>query len=121
MKLQECYEHMDADWNGVLERLYSERLVQKFVLKFLDDQSFNLLCRSMADADWDQAFRASHTLKGVCLNLGFTHLGHSSNELTEALRSHQVDEAASLLEEVKADYARTISAIRAFQSELGTP
>ena len=59
MTLQECYQAMGADYEDVLSRLRSERLVQKFVLKFLDDGSFDLLCRSMAEGQDEEAFRAS--------------------------------------------------------------
>ncbi len=118
MTLKECYAAMQADFDDVFGRLRSERLVQKFMLKFLDDGSYDLLCSSMASGDWDQAFRASHTIKGVCQNLGFTRLGQSSHDLTEALRAHELDKAPALFEQVKADYAQTAGAIRAFKAEL---
>ena len=119
MTLQECYGAMGANYDEVLGRLRSERLIQKFVLKFLEDPSYQLLCQSMADGDLDTAFRASHTIKGVCQNLGFTRLGQSSHELTEALRAGDAASAAGLLDQVKADYAQTMDAIRAFQQSLG--
>ena len=75
MTIQECYQAMDADFEEVLGRLRSERLIQKFMLKFPDDGSYALLCESMDSGNLDDAFRASHTIKGVCQNLGFTRLG----------------------------------------------
>ncbi len=119
MTLQECYAAMEADYDDVLGRLRSERLIQKFVLKFLDDPSYELLCTSMDGGDLDTAFRASHTIKGVCQNLGFTKLGHSSHELTEALRGRDAGAAAGLLDQVKADYAQTADAVRAFKQSQG--
>ena len=119
MTLQECYAAMGADYNGVLGRLRSERLVQKFVLKFLADGSYDLLCRSMQEGNHDEAFRAAHTIKGMCQNLSFTTLGHSSGELTEALRNDgTIASAAALFAQVQADYERTSSAIRDFQAGL---
>ena len=47
MTLKECYAALNGDYEEAMGRLRSERLVQKFVLKFLDDGSFDLLCRSM--------------------------------------------------------------------------
>ncbi len=32
----------------------------------------------------EDAFRAAHTLKGVCLNLGFSDLYHTSYDITES-------------------------------------
>ena len=43
MTLKECYAAMGGDYDEVIGRLRSERLVQKFVLKFLDDGSYDLL------------------------------------------------------------------------------
>ena len=40
MNLEECYEAIDSDYDDVMRRLGSETLVRKFVLKFLDDTSF---------------------------------------------------------------------------------
>ncbi len=119
MTIQECYKAIGADYDDVLGRLRSERLIQKFVLKFLDDESFRLLCDSMAAGDLDTAFRASHTIKGVCANLGFTRLGASSHDLTEALRGRDGAAAAGLLDRVKADYEQTAAAIRAYKAEAG--
>ena len=43
MTIQECYNALGGDYQEVLGRLYSEALVQKFVGKFLADQSFQQL------------------------------------------------------------------------------
>jgi HPt (histidine-containing phosphotransfer) domain-containing protein len=119
MTLQECYAALEGDYQGVLGRLTSERMVQKFVLKFLNDGSYDLLVRSMEEENYPEAFRAAHTIKGVCQNLDFTRLYRSSSQLSEALRNGFTPEAPALVEQVKSDYAQTISAIRAFQETVG--
>lgn len=119
MTLQECYAALEGDYQGVLGRLTSERMVQKFVLKFLNDGSYDLLLRSMEEQNYEEAFRAAHTIKGVCQNLDFTRLYRSSSQLSEALRNGFTPEAPALAEQVKEDYARTTAAIRAFQESAG--
>lgn len=119
MTLQECYAAMGGDYNDAIGRLRSERLVQKFVLKFAEDGSYSLLQSSLADSNYDEAFRAAHTIKGVCQNLDFTRLYRSSSQLSEALRNGFTPEAPALAEQVKEDYARTTAAIRAFQESAG--
>ena len=99
----------------MLGRLYSDALVQKFVLKFLSDQSFQLLESSLKEENYEDAFRAAHTLKGVSQNLSFTRLYHSSHEITEALRTKNYGQAHQLLATVAADYAQTAAAIKAYQ------
>ena len=114
MTIQECYAALEGSYEEVLGRLYSEALVTKFVGKFLDDKSFQLLEDSLKAEDYEEAFRAAHTLKGVAQNLSFTRLYQSSHEMTEALRTKDYDLARRLLPRVEDDYARTAAAIHAF-------
>ena len=119
MTLKECYAALGGDYDGVLSRLPSEKFVQKFVLKFVSDGSYDLLLRSMEEGNYAEAVRAAHTIKGVCQNLDFTQLYRSSSELSEALRNGCSPEAPALVERVKADYQQTLEAIRAYQASAG--
>ncbi len=118
MTLQDCYAAMGGDYADVSARLPSERLVQKFVLKYLDDPSFDLLCTAMAEKNYEEAFRAAHTIKGVCQNLSFTKLLDSSSRLSDALRHGWTPEADQLVEQVKEDHLAVVAAIRAFRDEM---
>lgn len=118
MTLQECYIAMNGDYEEVMARLRKESFVQKLILKFLDDGSYELLQKSIESQNYEDAFRAAHTIKGVCQNLSFTELMKSSSALTESLRSGYSPEAGTLLEQVAADYEKTISAIRMFQEGI---
>lgn len=118
MTLQECYIAIVGNYEDVLSRLRSERMVQKFVLKFLDDKSFDTLCRALEAGIQEEAFRAAHTIKGMCQNLSFTKLEQSSSLMTEALRAGDMAGAQALSERVVEDYERTVEAIRTFQAEL---
>ena len=119
MTLQELYQAIDGDYEDVLGRMMrSEKMVQKFVLKFLNDQSYETLVRSMEEEKYEEAFRAAHTIKGVGQNLGFTKLYQSAGALSEALRNGFTPEAPALAGQVKEDYCRTAEAIRAFQESL---
>ncbi len=118
MTLQECYAALEGDYAGVLSRLPTEKMVQKFVLKFANDKSYDLLLSSMEEENYAEAFRAAHTIKGVCQNLDFTRLYASSHQLSEALRNGFTPEAPALAEQVAADYRQTVEAIRAYQASL---
>ncbi len=117
MTIQECYAALEGSYEEVLGRLYSDALVKKFVGKFLSDQSFQLLKSSLEAGNYDEAFRAAHTLKGVTQNLSFTKLYESSHQITEALRTKNYDQAIQLLPKIEADYDQTAAAIQAFQAE----
>ena len=121
MTLKECYAAMGGNYDEVIGRLRSEKLVQKFVLKFLNDGSYQLLQDSLAAGDREEAFRAAHTIKGVGANLGFDMLLASSEALTEALRDGKPPQPGEpdLIARVEADYARTRQAIQAYQEGAG--
>ena len=111
MTIQECYEQMGLNAESVLERLGSETILKKFVVKFLDDPSFQSLKKGLEEKDGEKAFRAAHTLKGICLNLGFDNLYKPSEVLTEKLRGGEIDGYEDMLAAVEAEYAKTVEAI----------
>ena len=117
MTIQECYQKLGGEFAQVEKRLPSVSLVRKFIIKFLDDDSYSKLCLAVQNGQREEAFRAAHTLKGVSANLGFSRLLTSAGSLTELLRAGAETipvDAAALLEEVKQDYELTVSAIRAY-------
>lgn len=111
MNLIECFSAFEGDYNGVMGRLMTEDRVARFLKMFLKDTSFDTLCTAMDNGDYETAFRAAHTLKGTCANLGITRLQDSASEITEALRGGVNNGADALLAQVKDDYALTIGAI----------
>ena len=121
MTIQECYQKMGGDFAQVQKRLPSVKLVHRFIAKFLDDDSFSVLCDAMQEGQREAAFRAAHTLKGVCGNLSFSRLLSSVSQLTELLRSETEnisENAVLLMEEVKADYELTVDAIRDYLNSV---
>ena len=69
MNLKECYRKLGGDYDEVLTRLYSEDMIRRFLIKFLNDGTYKLLLEKLEAQDYQEAFRAAHTLKGVCDNL----------------------------------------------------
>ena len=47
MTLEECYNKFNGDYKLVLSRLMMDKMVDRFIRKFLDDQSYNLLMKSL--------------------------------------------------------------------------
>lgn len=112
MTIQDCYNAIGGDFKDVMGRLRKEERVQKFALKFLDDGSYRLLCDSLEAENYSEAFRAAHTIKGVCQNLGFRQLFESVHELTEELRAEQYsDRLPDMMEKVTKDYEQTVGAL----------
>ena len=101
MTVKECYEQMGSDYESVLGRMGSEAMIKRFALKFLQDPSFNNLKENLEKNDGEEAFRAAHTLKGVCLNLGFDELYEVSAEITEKLRGKETAGSEDMFQKVE--------------------
>ena len=111
MTLEEFYNIVGGNYKDAIDRLMGEEMLRRFVARFPGDPSFSNLEQALRDGCREDAFRAAHTLKGLCLNLEFGKLHRSSHDLTEALRHEMADNAAELFEALKLDYALTIGAI----------
>lgn len=117
MELKEVYEKIGGDYDDVVRRLMGEKLVRKFLLKFLDDKSYADLERTLSEGDYKEAFRAAHTLKGVCQNLSLTSLYQVSSQLTEELRNEDTavpgnPNISDYMSKVTAEYHKIIEAIQ---------
>lgn len=111
MTLQDFYAAVGGDHNEAITRMMSEAMLRRFLAKFPADPSFSTLEQALSADDRETAFRAAHTIKGLCLNLGFGKLRASSDALTEALRHEMPANADELFAHVKADYDLTIDAL----------
>lgn len=118
MTIRECYTMLGGNYDEILERLSSESMVDKFVGFFLSDESYATLVKAMKSRNKEDAFRAAHTLKGVCANLSFTDLFNASSNLTEELRKPAEEisaKADELFIKVKEEYDRTVNAIHTYK------
>ena len=117
MELKEVYEKIGGDYDDVVRRLMGEKLVRKFLLKFLDDKSYADLERTLSEGDYKEAFRAAHTLKGVCQNLSLDRLYEVSRDLTELLRDRTGEQPGipEAMEKVTEVYEETIEGIKKLQ------
>lgn len=119
MTVKECYDQMGADYKSVYERLgNNEQLVEHFFQRFAQDMSFAALKEAREKQDQEAAFRAVHTLKGICINLGLTNLYQVSSDLTEALRNGKPDLEVEeqLYQKVEQEYHRVIERIEMWKT-----
>ncbi len=121
MDLQTCYQMMGADYDEVKRRLSKDERIARFLQLFLKDENYRLLQENIASENWENAFRAAHSLKGVSLNLSLTPLVNASSAITEALRSAPpAGDVTPLLEDVLSAYALVEKAIRALPEDAAT-
>ena len=118
MIIKECYEAMGENYNEVLARLQLEKLIVKYALKFLDDPNYGMLVEAWKEKDYEAAYRASHTLKGICSNLGFSKLGSMRANLADALKENKIEQAEAIFPEIEGIYSNMISVLTEFQKTL---
>ena len=111
MRLEQFYACIGGDYKGTLSRLPSERLILKFVRKYVNDPTCAQLDEAVEAKDWETAFRAAHTLKGVSQNLGFDKLYQVSAALTEATRGPKPLEDYSLWKAVDEVHKEILEAV----------
>lgn len=118
MNIKECYACIGANWQEVYERFgCNEAIVKKFAIKFLEDPSFHDMKKAVAEGDTDRAFRAAHTLKGICINLGFSDLYRTSYDITEIFRGGTMDGAEELMDAMEAQYQMIVEAVTQVREE----
>lgn len=122
MLLKECYDTFGGSYESVKQRISKDDIIEKFVIKFLSEQSYDKLRMTIENNDYVGAFNAAHSLKGVSRNLGFERLGNSSSDITEYLRNSnekQIDrqKCDELFSKVTEDYNAVIAAIRQLVAE----
>ena len=118
MNLQEFFAISGSSYEEIHNRISSDVLLKKFLRQFSEDKTFESLDQSITKKDYKNAFFASHSLKGVCSNLGLSKLEKDTIVLFEYLRVNSenpnIDEkfCNDSFQKIKQDYEQVISAIK---------
>ena len=101
-------ESVGINVEEALERFSGiEELYEKFLKKFLSDPEFSTLEKSLSESDFETAFTACHTMKGVVGNLSIIPLYKLVFEETEYLRNGtDTAGAVELFPRLKDEYIR---------------
>lgn len=67
MDIKECYRKMGGNFDDVMQRLGNESFIQRFVIRFLDDPSFQMIKDGIEKKDAELAFRGGTYIKGCML------------------------------------------------------
>ncbi len=120
MTLEELYRAIDGNYQSICERLRKEERIEKFVLLFLKDQSYSMFQEAIQAGHTENAFRAIHTLKGVCMNLSFDELYRFASEITEFLRADDLSHAMEILPDFVKCYEKHFQTISAYAKDSVT-
>ena len=118
-KFRKQLEENGTDVDTVLKRfLGNEAMYMKFLMKFLDDKSYEGLLESIGKRDYEEAFKGAHTLKGVTANLGIEPVCTAATLITDLLRNKQPEEVdAGQLDEYKTQLVEAYDRFRKIVEE----
>lgn len=113
MRVEEFYSILGGNYEDVLSRLGKTERIVKYLRKFADSEECGSIDGFLESENYEEAFRAVHSIKGMCMNLGLSKLQESSSTLCEELRNGkpQID-VTDMLAKVKSDFAQATDAIR---------
>ena len=122
MTVQELYESIGGSYDSAKRILQMDKLIGKFVTKFLDDGSCQRLLDAAAAGDEKGIFEGAHAMKGVCANLGLVDLSAAAGAIAEEFRpgyARTMDQVQldQCIADLKEKYDRTIDGIRRFAAE----
>lgn len=117
MDFKDYYLKAGGDYEDALERLISERFIERFAMKLIDDKTYPQLLEAVAAGDIDESFRLAHTLKGVAANVGFTNLFNAASNLTEQLRPRTEQADPALIEKVTEVYSGIVGILNEYKNQ----
>lgn len=113
--MKELYGKIEGNYNEAITRFKTDDRIKMFLKMFLGDTSFANLKNAMESEDYEAAFMAAHTLKGVLANMAFTDYFNSVSSLTELLRGGKdIPSAKKMYPEVLAKGQNTEDTLKAF-------
>lgn len=109
---------IDVDVPTALARFMgNEKLYEKFLRKFVEDESFFKLYVAVNNKDAESAFSAAHTLKGVAGNLGLDCITKPLLPIVEKLRRGELDGVEEVVRRIELIHEELCSLIK---SESGS-
>ena len=110
MNIQEFYDSIDENYENVSSRMMgNQKLVEKFVRKFLEDPTYKQIKESVEKMDYDEILRATHTMKGIASNLEFTQLQQKSAKAVDMIRAGEKETVLPVIDEIEKEYKEKIS------------
>lgn len=107
-RLLDAGVNVDASVRRLLD---DETLFLKVLEKFKDDDSFAALKQAVSNKNVQDAFEASHALKGIAGNLGMERLLEELSPIVEALRVQSFDGVEAHMKGVEKNYIELTSII----------
>ena len=113
LTLRECYDAIGENYDDLLNRLRcGEDGVQEAVHEFMYDKHYKQLLFAIGNNDTESAFRAAHAMKGISANLGLGKMYSVFSDITESLRSGNIEKATELVATADKEYKKVIGILK---------
>lgn len=103
--LADAMERMDDD----------EALYKRLAFKYLDNTNYVDLVAAMKAQDYDAAYTAAHTLKGVSGNLSLAALYKVASAVSDALKQGEYQAAEQMMPDLKTAHEKAVDGLVAWQ------
>ena len=118
MTIEELYLKLGGDYKKVCSRLPGRRFVERFLERYLTDDSAEALLAALRAEDARESYRLALALKGVAGNLGFEDLERTVTRLAGLLREGTVTpDAIRLAETIEGQHQAVVKAIRLYLAD----
>ena len=87
MTVQAFYQAVGGNYEEVMSRLMTEQRVMKYLRKLPQSDDVAQMNLAFDQGRWEEAFRFSHNVKGMALNLSLTVLAAAASDLCETVRN----------------------------------
>lgn len=100
------------DYAALSERACGDsELIKELMRMFASDDNWAKMCSFIDACDAENAFRAAHSLKGSSGMMGFCALFEKMKIITDMLRNGDIDNAKSVLGDVRTEYEAAVKLI----------
>lgn len=112
MRVVDMYAKLGENYQEVYERLGNEAWIVKYLRKFVAENYNGQLNTAVAEKNWAEGFKLTHTMKGLALNLGLSVMRDTSSALCESMRyGEPKNDISSMMDAQNAEYQRIFEAI----------
>lgn len=104
---RQIFEAYGGDYTATIKRFVgNEKMYLRILNMLFANENLQNLQDSVEQEDWDGAFAAAHTLKGVTGNLGLQPLYAAVCAIVEPLRSKEKADYRTLYANIAAEFSR---------------
>lgn len=113
---KEILTNAGVDVDTAMERFMgNEALFMRFLKKFTSDPNYGVLKKTMDEKQFEEAFKAAHTFKGLCGNLSLSNLFEVVGKQVECLRGGMYAEAEELMPQVEEEYEKIVKVLNTLE------